>query len=93
MKLLSNFYKEGHGVEKDLMLATYWMMKIFMQLKTEDDRLNCKFRNKISQFLRKCFEILAVEFHSKIFCRNLSNDCGLIAVTIYFNGISVFSLG
>lgn len=28
MNLLSNFYKEGQGVEKDLLPATYWIMKL-----------------------------------------------------------------
>ena len=30
MKTLSNFYKEGQGVAKDLLLATFWMMKFLM---------------------------------------------------------------
>jgi hypothetical protein len=54
MKTLSNFYKEGQGVAKDLLLATYWMMKF--QMASTGKQINFVGESELFEFVPNILE-------------------------------------
>ena len=54
MKTLSNFYKEGQGIAKDLLLATYWMMKF--QMASTGKQINFVGESELFEFVPNILE-------------------------------------